>query len=233
MSPLLVGAAFGDVQSYRGAVGNVLDRVAGVLNDQRLNGATIQLVFVFPGELTRPDWKGLRIGRVDGHDRSIVVSIAVPDGEVDERQLLALARSAMESAIKRLEAAGVPVEQAEVEKVISSAQAALGLRDRATSAPQPIVSEVDEASDDAIITVTMPLTEEGRAADTEIERLQVLELALDAELRSARLGEVDGNELGRGEYTLIIFTPHHHASEVIDRIKRDPRLPPGTDVRAR
>lgn len=229
MSPLFVGAIFGDDKQWRGALGKALDHVAKALNDQRLDGATIQLVFVFSGELSRPDWKGLKIGRVG--EGAMTISIAVPEGPVDDEQLLASAGEALNAASKRLKAAGVAIDEAQIDALLSSARAALGLDQVPIKGPSKPLPDVEDDPDTAMITVSIPLSAgDDRAADAEIARLQARELCLDAELRSQGLGEVDGNELGSREFTMFIVTPERHVRKVMDIVKADPSLPPGTKV---
>ncbi len=176
MSPMAVGAIFGDERTYRDRDGAAFRRVQAALQQIAVpDDVEIQLIYAFTGSLSSPDWTGLKVsGRTQ---RGITVDVAVPAGWQDEDDLVAMGREAIREAVGRLTAE------------------AKGSRRQRSSLP------VTDDNDDAhLVAVSLPIDR------LSVEVLHALEDEAGRYLQQARLGKVAGHELGGGTFELFVET---------------------------
>jgi hypothetical protein len=194
MTVLKVGAIMGDIGLQRGRPGAVFRTVASKLRRLDVEEPPVELVFDFPGRLSTPDYRGIKLQKLRGTTRAMisVPSEAVGSPSLDAT-LYGLAGEALRAAgatHSRLPDGGLrPIED-----VLPELRPGRGITDRARE-----VGDSQMAA--AMVELQWPL---GQDVAGRMEQFATLETRLDVELRDSGWGYVDGHEAGEGVYSLFI-----------------------------
>lgn len=77
---------------------------------------------------------------------------------------------------------------------------------RATHAPSAVATAATPSSEHAVL-IHLRLSDSAFGTPDEIEHLQALEVELEDAIARAGVGELDGNEIGGGEYVIYTYGP--------------------------
>ena len=219
MSPIQVGAIMGDHAIHRGEVGAAFRRVASALKTDSIDHGFIEVVFDFPGSITRPAELGIRVGRVRRTDELVQVWVGVEDSIHDlahpDERLFDLAADAIGAGAQALVRAKIAIEPEQVETAIKQARDALGF---AVHGGSNAAILPEESRDGWVAEIAIPLPASNPAG--AVQAVQLIEDELDRQLRDAGIGYVDGNEVDQVEYVIFAHT-RTRDPDGLDRVVAD------------
>jgi hypothetical protein len=216
----------GDVSVLRGPFGDAYEAVAAALRTPDLEGPDVELVFDVPGALNAPLGDGVDVRPLRGGATQawISVSLELLASPAPVAGLLALASAALDAVAWSSAGRAGPDRGPALRAAVERAASALGLASPEPDRPVPWRRR-EARTDGRSIEAGWKLSPD--SYDADLRRLMAFEDLIDARLRSAKLGSVDGNEVGGGRYE--IFVESDHPSEAIELITA---LADGLDLEA-
>jgi hypothetical protein len=204
------------------AIGTIKAAANVVLDSAPTDSFDLAIRFQWAGAAWRPHGDGARVLRVSQEHRSVDVDVVVADAvawhsEEPMRAAMALYAAAIESAGVAAARRRVPFDPDAYMGALRSAGSTLGVevapfppRDlpgsamasngpAAATGDGPPDAEADAVGDHGAVTITFTAR-----SPADVERLFSLEDDVEDALHEAGIGDLDGNEVGEGLFTLYL-----------------------------